>query len=108
MTGATMSPAEIGELIIMNRSSLSRALKSVISVLQSNGGDARTSGKLLGWSDNSSSRMSTEVSGESGAVFGKDSSVRGVREFRKLYGLFKIKSSNSFGPLDYDSGMIEW
>ncbi|KAM7511869.1 hypothetical protein LguiB_010744 [Lonicera macranthoides] len=107
LTGATMSPAEIGELMIVNRSSPSRALKSVITALQSNGGDARASGKIVGWSDSASSRMSTEESGESGAVFGKDSSVRGVREFRKLYGLFKIKSSKSFGPSDHDSGMIE-
>ncbi|KAK6158929.1 hypothetical protein DH2020_006243 [Rehmannia glutinosa] len=36
-SGATMSPAEISELMLVNRSSPSRALKSVISALQSSG-----------------------------------------------------------------------
>lgn len=38
-SGASMSPAEIGEIMIANRSSPSRALKSIITALQINGGD---------------------------------------------------------------------
>ncbi|KAL0464954.1 UNVERIFIED_CONTAM: AAA-ATPase [Sesamum latifolium] len=43
-SGATMSPAEISELMLVNRSSPSRALKSVISALQLSG---RNAGKVV-------------------------------------------------------------
>ncbi|RVW95515.1 AAA-ATPase [Vitis vinifera] len=44
-SGATLSPAEIGEIMIVNRSSPSRALKSVITALQING-DSRSPAKI--------------------------------------------------------------
>jgi chaperone BCS1 len=99
MTGATMSPAEIGELMIVNRSSPSRALKSVITALQSNG-DVRVSAKMMvGCSE-------SDESGDYSGVLIKER-TRGVKEFKKLYGLLKIKSSKRFEPSDHHSGMIE-
>ncbi|XP_017700731.2 AAA-ATPase At2g46620-like [Phoenix dactylifera] len=78
--GAQLSPAEVGEIMIANRVSPSRAIKSVISALQqsTNGGGGR---KLC-------ESWSTEGGGgELG--FGKDFTT--MREFRKLYGLLKMK-----------------
>ncbi|CAN1251042.1 AAA-ATPase At2g46620 [Linum perenne] len=115
--GASLSPAEIGEIMISNRGSPSRALKSVITALQASGSRGA----------NNSSRSSTAtgtaaVAGEEGGgVFCRES-VHTVREFRKLYGLLKMgsrrKEENSVsvassemggpgsGPLDKE-GKIE-
>nr|XP_010919325.1 AAA-ATPase At2g46620 [Elaeis guineensis] len=78
--GAQLSPAEVGEIMIANRGSPSRAIKSVIGALQqsTNGGGGR---KL-------SESWSTEGGG-GGLGLGKDSMT--MREFRKLYGLIKMK-----------------
>ncbi|CAK9144725.1 unnamed protein product [Ilex paraguariensis] len=102
-TGATMSPAEVGEIMIVNRSSPSRALKSVITALQTN---AATGWRL---SESASSRPSAEESGgESGGVFWKDKdSVPVAKEVRKLYGLLRLKSGKISGPSGHDSEMIE-
>ncbi|XP_057981379.1 AAA-ATPase At2g46620 [Malania oleifera] len=93
-SGGSLSPAEIGELMIMNRSSPSRALKSVISALQIDGDKRRVS------------KMGQRLEDDESKQFGdsSDSSVTcretvpPVREFRKLYGLLKmsIRKSGSF------------
>ncbi|XP_059634419.1 AAA-ATPase At2g46620 [Cornus florida] len=95
--GATLSPAEIGELMIMNRSSPSRALKSVITALQTNV-DVRVAGKI----GRRLSDMSAEGSGESGGAAWKDS-VPAVKEIRKLYDLLRLKSCKKTAPSDHDS-----
>ncbi|XP_058085255.1 AAA-ATPase At2g46620 [Magnolia sinica] len=94
-TGASLSPAEIGEILMVNRSSPSRALKSVISALQSNGG-GRGAGKMgLRLSESGSGNGRSDDSAEpAGAVLCRES-VHTVREFRKLYGLLRLKSSGS-------------
>ena len=97
-SGATLSTAEIGEIMIANRGSPSRALKSVITALQANG-DARGSAKVAG-RRLSESASSAEESGELGGF--KDSSPP-VRELRKLYGLLRLKSSNKIGPSDHET-----
>lgn len=89
-TGASLSPAEIGEILMVNRSSPSRALKSVISALQSNGA-ARGPGKI---GRRLSEGGSQDESEPSGPVLCRES-VHTVREFRKLYGLLRIRSSGS-------------
>ncbi|CAN6830178.1 unnamed protein product [Brassica oleracea] len=91
--GATLSPAEIGELMIANRSSPTRALKYVINALQTDGdrrGNARRSFLESGSrrSEDASSEMSGPLCGGGGG-----GSSPGVKEFRKLYGLLRIKSS---------------
>ncbi|KAI3694003.1 hypothetical protein L1987_76961 [Smallanthus sonchifolius] len=96
-TGATMSPAEMSELMISNRGSPGRALKSVITALQING-DARLS--------------STPICGknaETSSVIVMDSScsVPVVKEIQKLYGLLRMKSNKKIGPSDQYSGSIE-
>uniref|UniRef100_A0A5B7B3M4 AAA+ ATPase domain-containing protein n=1 Tax=Davidia involucrata TaxID=16924 RepID=A0A5B7B3M4_DAVIN len=95
-TGATLSPAEIGEIMISNRNSPSRALKSVITALQTNG-DGRGSSKM----SQSASGRAVEEAGESGSFFCRES-VHSVREFRKLYGLLRMRSSRK-ESVDLDS-----
>ncbi|KAF9602191.1 hypothetical protein IFM89_025536 [Coptis chinensis] len=92
--GATLSPAEIGEIMIVNRSSPSRALKTVITALQTNGSDGRPpkiSGRRLSESETSKEIRSGDESVDHSGVFCRES-VHTVREFRKLYGLFRMKS----------------
>ncbi|RWR88883.1 AAA-ATPase-like protein [Cinnamomum micranthum f. kanehirae] len=93
-SGASLSPAEIGEILIVNRGSPSRALKSVIGALQSDGvgvgrKDRGGDGSGHGRGDGSGHGRSDE-SEAGGAVVCRES-VHRVREFRSLYGLLKKK-----------------
>lgn len=97
--GASLSPAEIGEIMIANRSSPSRALKSVISALQSNA-EAKVASRIArrlsesgSVRENGSVRV-VEESGDSG-IFCKESSIPTVKEFRKLYGLLRRSKRES-------------
>ncbi|ESQ38647.1 hypothetical protein EUTSA_v10028615mg [Eutrema salsugineum] len=97
--GASLSPAEIGELMIANRNSPTRALKYVISALQTDG-DRRGTGRrsLL---DSGSRRSISEDAGDmSSPLCGGGGSSPAVKEFRKLYGLLRIKSSRKSGSFD--------
>ncbi|PIN13334.1 AAA+-type ATPase [Handroanthus impetiginosus] len=102
-SGATMSPAEISELMLVNRSSPSRALKSVISALQSN---SRNGGKVAARLSDSaaSSPAPPSVLENAGGPAWKEAVPK---EFRKLYGLLRLRSCRSPGSLDHDSEMIE-
>ncbi|KAL5567706.1 hypothetical protein UlMin_024281 [Ulmus minor] len=91
-TGVSLSPAEIGEIMISNRTSPSRALKSVISALEGRGA-AKVAQRL----SNSGSGRSGDESGEPAAVFCRES-VHTVREFRKLYGLLRLGSRRKEEP----------
>nr|VDC63193.1 unnamed protein product [Brassica rapa] len=89
--GASLSPAEIGELMIANRNSPSRALKSVINALQTDGdrrGNPASTRRLF------HERASSEdYEGDtSGPLCGGGSSPA-VKEFKKLYGLLRLKSN---------------
>ncbi|KAK9292064.1 hypothetical protein L1049_020018 [Liquidambar formosana] len=99
-TGASLSPAEIGEIMISNRSSPSRALKSVITALQTNGGDRKN--KMSQQLTQSASGRTVDETAEPASVFCRES-VHTVREFRKLYGLLRMKSSRKEEPLDLGS-----
>ncbi|GKC01113.1 AAA-ATPase-like protein [Tanacetum coccineum] len=105
LTGATISPAEMSELMISNRGSPGRALRSVITALQING-DARlsSSGKngMLLPDDTSSVAEDSNV-----YVMDGSCSVPVVKEIQKLYGLLKMKSGKKVGPSDQFSGSIE-
>ncbi|KAJ8627083.1 hypothetical protein MRB53_020390 [Persea americana] len=97
-SGASLSPAEIGEILIVNRGSPSRALKSVIGALQSDGvgvgrRDRGGDGSGHGRGDGSGHGRSDE-SELGGAVVCRES-VHWVREFRSLYGLLKKKRSGT-------------
>ncbi|KAM1270090.1 hypothetical protein ACFX2I_002204 [Malus domestica] len=96
-SGASLSPAEIGEIMISNRSSPSRALKSVISALQTNVDSMKGANKVGQTLSNSSSGRSVDESGEPSAVFCRES-VHTVREFRKLYGLLRMGSRRKEEP----------
>ncbi|XP_052192055.1 AAA-ATPase At2g46620-like [Diospyros lotus] len=90
-TGATLSPAEMGEIMIAHRSSPSRALKSVISALHVNG-------------QRLSESASARSPGDDSFCFdrSKDSAAP-VKELRNLYGLLKLKASNKIGASDRES-----
>ncbi|OAY48966.1 AAA-ATPase At2g46620 [Manihot esculenta] len=93
-TGASLSPAEIGELMIANRNSPSRALKSVITALQTEG-DCRGSMDNMGRRLlDASSRNSTEESGDHSGIFSKEN-VNTIKDIKKLYGLLKLRSKKS-------------
>ncbi|KAE9464739.1 hypothetical protein C3L33_03383, partial [Rhododendron williamsianum] len=66
-TGASLSPAEIGEIMISNRTSPSRAIKTVITALQSNSVDRRGPGNLGQRLTESSSGRSYGEPGECGS-----------------------------------------
>ncbi|OIV98033.1 hypothetical protein TanjilG_12266 [Lupinus angustifolius] len=97
-TGPRLSPAEVGEIMISNRNSPSRALKTVIAALQ-----VQSNGRLNG-------RGSGQISydrPEPAAVICRES-VHTVREFKKLYGLFSLGSrkkdgSNYTGPIEKEA-----
>lgn len=91
--GAYLSQEEISDIMIANRNSPSRALKSVISALQSN-----KLGRRL--SDYGSGQL-VEESGDSGSLFSRESVH--VKEFKKLYGFLRIGSRRKEEPLDLAS-----
>lgn len=110
--GARLSPAELGEIMLANRGSPSRALRTVISALQhvvAPPAHARTSSaarpprltsRLSGHLDESSPAAESQSPGAGGGGgFGKDAPMR---EFKKLYGLIKIRSRKDGGVVPVD------
>ncbi|XWS76838.1 hypothetical protein CRYUN_Cryun01aG0212000 [Craigia yunnanensis] len=89
--GSSLSPAEIGELMIANRNSPSRALKSVINALQTDG-DGRGALNIGRRLCENGSRKSVEEIGEPSGVFCKEG-ANAVKEFKKLYCLLRVKSN---------------
>lgn len=104
-TGARLSPAELGEIMISNRNSPTRALKTVISALQVQSNGPREGQRL---SHSGSGRNSDD--NEPGAVICRES-VHTVREFRKLYGLLRLgsrrKEESYSGPIEKEPPRIE-
>ncbi|XP_011094241.1 AAA-ATPase At2g46620-like [Sesamum indicum] len=102
-SGATMSPAEISELMLVNRSSPSRALKSVISALQLS---SRTAGKVVPMVCESAVSPPTprSMAEDAGGTAWKETMPK---EFRKLYGLLRLKSCKRPVSIDDDCEMIE-
>jgi mitochondrial chaperone BCS1 len=112
--GARLSPAELGEIMLANRGSPSRALRTVINALQhvgppppppsqqqrsaSTAHPPRLTSRWSGHLDDSSSAASEANGGSqspSGRVgFAKDAPMR---EFKKLYGLIKYRSRKDVG-----------
>ncbi|EEF46728.1 AAA-ATPase At2g46620 [Ricinus communis] len=97
--GQSLSPAEIGEIMISNRSSPSRALKSVISAMQNN---SKVGAQRLSESRSVRSGDHQETGEAEGGVFCRES-VHTVREFRKLYGLLRMGSRRKEEVLDLGS-----
>lgn len=109
-SGASISPAEVGELMLVNRSSPSRALKSVISALQSTAGEGKSlTFKLPRKSTESTSSSPLPHSFPAMEEQGSGTWREAVptRDFRKLYGLFRLKSDKKFGPSDPDASVIQ-
>ncbi|PSS04482.1 AAA-ATPase [Actinidia chinensis var. chinensis] len=98
-TGSSLSPAEIGEIMISNRTSPSRALKSVITALQTNAEHGRAPARVGQCLTASSSGR--EELGESGSFFSREN-VHAMKDFRKLYGLLRLRSGRK-SSMDLDS-----
>ncbi|GMN70107.1 hypothetical protein TIFTF001_039151 [Ficus carica] len=99
--GSSLSPAEIGELMIANRNSPSRAIKSVITALQTDG-DGRGTGKIGRRLSDNGLRSSMDEPGEQGGAF--FDGVHPVKDIRKLYGLLRVKSHRKSTSFDAGSG----
>ncbi|TKY61229.1 mitochondrial chaperone bcs1 [Spatholobus suberectus] len=80
--GASLSPAEIGELMIANRNSPSRAIKSVITALQTDG-DGRGCG-LIG-----RQTEDDELDEPDGVMCAEG--LHTVKDLRRLYGFFRFR-----------------
>jgi len=93
--GASLSPAEIGELMIANRNSPSRAIRSVITALQTDG-DGRGCGLI------ERQKEDDEMDEPDGVVCGEG--LHTVKDLRKLYSFLRFRvtrkstSSNSSLP----------
>ncbi|CAI9767739.1 unnamed protein product [Fraxinus pennsylvanica] len=85
--GAALSPAEIGEIMISNRTSPSRAIKTVISALHRNNA-SRVARRLSG---SGSGRGSDELDCKS-KLFGREN-ITPMKEFKNLYGFLRNTSS---------------
>ncbi|XP_016743682.2 AAA-ATPase At2g46620 [Gossypium hirsutum] len=103
--GSSLSPAEIGELMIANRNSPSRALKSVIHALQTDG-DGRGALNIGRRSTENGPRKLSGEMGEGSGVFGKEG-ANAVKEFKKLYGLLRVKSSRKSQSFDLNGDQKE-
>ncbi|XVF80281.1 hypothetical protein PTKIN_Ptkin15bG0058000 [Pterospermum kingtungense] len=99
--GSSLSPAEIGELMIANRNSPSRALKSVINALQTDG-DGRGTFKMGRQLGENGLRKSVVEMGEPSGVFCKEGG-NAVKEFKKLYGLLRVKNIRKSQSFDLNS-----
>jgi hypothetical protein len=112
--GRRLSPAELGEIMLANRGSPSRALRNVITKLQHASGAAQqhrrnTSSSWEGHAARISAdgtepdeTASAQASSCHGVFGGKDAPVR---DFKKLYGLIKIRSrreASGVVPLEGD------
>lgn len=93
-----MSQAEISELMLVNRSSPSRALKSVISALETSSRHSRKVVPLL-----SDSASSSPVAEDCDGAAWKESLPK---EFRKLYGILRMKSGKKSASFDPDQESV--
>jgi mitochondrial chaperone BCS1 len=115
--GARLSPAELGEIMLANRGSASRALRTVISALQhvapspppqrtaTAARPPRLTSRWSGHLDEASVATATSEasaagqSPRSGGGFAKDAPIR---EIKKLYGLIKYRSRKDAGVVPVD------
>ncbi|CAL4942846.1 unnamed protein product [Urochloa decumbens] len=105
--GARLSPAELGEIMIANRGSPSRALRTVISALQhvvppppppaTAARPPRLTSRWSGHLDYASAAGQSSPRAVGG--FAKDAPIR---EFKKLYGLIKYRSRKEAGVVPVD------
>ncbi|PON75461.1 AAA-type ATPase [Parasponia andersonii] len=106
-SGSSLSPAEIGELMIANRNSPSRAIKSVITALQTDGdgrGTVKIRRRMMTTGDGYGSRSSrVDESGQPAGAF-CEAGVHSVKDIRKLYGFLRMKSSCKSQSFDSGSG----
>ncbi|AET02010.2 P-loop nucleoside triphosphate hydrolase superfamily protein, putative [Medicago truncatula] len=85
--GASLSPAEIGELMIANRNSPSRAIKSVIGALQMDG-DGRGCGDMI---VRRIEDDDVEDESNQGGLCGGDG-FSTVKDLKKIYGLLRLRN----------------
>lgn len=103
-SGGEISPAEVGEIMIANRGSPSRAIKSVIGALQQAGAAARRRRTGDSWTaaavEKRTDGAATTAAGSGGV------GAPAIKEFKKLYGMIKMRSTNrreAVVPVDDDT-----
>ncbi|KAK1305360.1 hypothetical protein QJS10_CPB11g00647 [Acorus calamus] len=94
--GASLSPAEVGEILIANRGSPSRAIKTVISA-------GRASARIGGGRRLSDGSVTAVEEVEEAMVCGEGPPA--LREIKKLYGLLKMRGGSRKEGLP-DSGRV--
>ncbi|XP_006849190.2 AAA-ATPase At2g46620 [Amborella trichopoda] len=100
-SGGVLTPAEIGEILMVNKSSPSRAIKSVINALQSSSRSCKLAvnsagnraGRGVGFGERQSSPE--EGSPENCGVIKRE--VQSVLELKKLYSFLRLKSGRKLG-----------
>ncbi|XP_062205863.1 AAA-ATPase At2g46620-like [Phragmites australis] len=109
--GARLSPAELGEIMLANRGSPSRALRNVINALQHvapppppaqpqrASSVARPPRLTSRWSGHLDDTSAASQSPRGGGGFAKDAPIR---ELKKLYGLIKYRSRKDVGVVPVD------
>jgi mitochondrial chaperone BCS1 len=97
--GARLSPAELCEIMLSNRGSPSRALRTVINVLQHVASPSQTHQRAAYTAQPQREPNAGSQSPSGGGVFAKDAPMR---EFKKLYGLIKYRSRKDIGVVPVD------
>ncbi|XP_075492427.1 AAA-ATPase At2g46620-like [Primulina tabacum] len=101
--GATLSPAEIGGIMVSNRGSPTRSSKTVITALQGNLASRvgrRSSGSTSG-------RDSEELSDSSAVTKDGQNGVHPMKKIKNLYGLSRARSSRKASMKKLDMHMNE-
>lgn len=99
--GPQLSPAEISEIMISNRTSPARALKLLITTLESNG-DAKELDKVqVQHRLNASGRERVSDDSDGSRSGNKRESVNPIREIQKFYGLIRLKNSKKEDSTDH-------
>ncbi|CAN6463789.1 unnamed protein product [Victoria cruziana] len=92
--GSSLTPAEIGEILILNRSSPSRALKLVINALQCNNRQAKRC-RISYPSDDERDLP------ETGRIFRRE--ILSLTDLRRLYNFLRSKNRRRTPQLSYDT-----
>lgn len=109
-TGAQISHAEVSEIMIANRRSPTRAIKTVINALQHAASEVKSSSTMRRISQSfGGSRLSNAAKEGDNHGDSNEKENAPVREIKKLYGLIKMKSRREAGtvvPMDVETPSV--
>uniref|UniRef100_A0A7C9DV83 AAA+ ATPase At3g28540-like C-terminal domain-containing protein n=1 Tax=Opuntia streptacantha TaxID=393608 RepID=A0A7C9DV83_OPUST len=99
--GSRLSPAEISEIMISNRTSPTRAMKLLITTLESSGDVKELDKVQVQPRLNGSGRERASDDSDGSGSGNKRESVNAIREIQKFYGLLKLKNSKKEDSTDH-------